>query len=330
MIHLHLTFNIIALIADSMSQNPHISVISPVYQSARLVDTLVERISTAVAGLTAHFEIILVEDGGTDDSWEQIQQNCTRDAHVRGIKLSRNFGQQAAIQAGLDASRGDFVVVLDCDLQDRPEEIPGLYAKAMEGFDVVIASRQERQDGRFKRMLSSMFNRAMAYLTETDQDASVANFALYSRKAVDALNEMRDYYRYYPLMSQWIGFPTVKVKTRHAQREDGHSSYSFSKSLKLAIDTMLMFSDKPLRLTIRLGVYLSLASIAAAMVLIALYFTGDVSAPGWTSLALLICFFSGSIISVLGIVGLYVGRIFETVKMRPTYLIDQETNQGDV
>jgi len=310
-----------------MPVSPHISVISPVYQSGNLVDSLVKRISAALDQLTSDYEIILVEDGGTDDSWQKIQENCARHPNLRGIKLSRNFGQQAAIQAGLDASSGQYVLVLDCDLQDRPEEIQHLYAKAMDGYDVVIASRQDRQDGFFKKMLSSLFNRVMSYLTETDQDASVANFALYSRKAVNALNEMHDYNRYYPMMAQWIGFRAVKVKIQHAQREDGKSSYSFRKRLSLAIDTMLMFSDKPLRLAIKAGVYLSLASIIAAMVLVLLYITGDVSAPGWMSLALLICFFSGSIISVLGIVGLYVGRIFETVKMRPTYLIDHELNK---
>ena len=310
-----------------MPVSPHISVISPVYQSGNLVDSLVKRISAALDQLTSDYEIILVEDGGTDDSWQKIQENCARHPNLRGIKLSRNFGQQAAIQAGLDASSGQYVLVLDCDLQDRPEEIQHLYAKAMDGYDVVIASRQDRQDGFFKKMLSSLFNRVMSYLTETDQDASVANFALYSRKAVNALNEMHDYNRYYPMMAQWIGFRAVKVKIQHAQREDGKSSYSFRKRLSLAIDTMLMFSDKPLRLAIKAGVYLSLASITAAMVLVLLYITGDVSAPGWMSLALLICFFSGSIISVLGIVGLYVGRIFETVKMRPTYLIDHELNK---
>ena len=139
--------------------------------------------------------------------------------------------------------------------------------------------------------MSSAFNRIMSYLTETDQDASVANFVLYSRKAVDALGKMHDYNRYYPMMAQWIGFRSVKVNIQHAEREDGKSSYSFRKRLRLAMDTMLMFSDKPLRLTVKAGVYLSGASLIAAFVLIVHYITSDVSAPGWMSLALLICFF---------------------------------------
>lgn len=310
-----------------MSSSPHITVVSPVYQCSSLVDTLVERISTALEALTPDYEIILVEDGGKDDSWQKIEHNCNARRGVRGIKLSRNFGQQAAIQAGLDASRGEFVVVMDCDLQDRPEEIRHLYAKAREGHDIVFASRQGRQDSFFKKFLSSLFNRVMGYLTETDQDASVASFTLYNRKAVNALSLMHDYNRYYPMMAQWIGFSTAKVKIQHAERPQGESSYSFRKRLKLAVDTMLMFSDKPLRLTVKAGVYLSLASLLAAFVLILNYIFSDVSAPGWMSLALLICFFSGSIISVLGIVGLYVGRIFETVKLRPTYLVDQEINK---
>lgn len=310
-----------------MSQSPHISVVSPVYLSGNLVDTLVERISSALEAIDPDYEIILVEDGGRDDSWEKIVDNCNRFSYVRGIKLSRNFGQQSAIQAGLDASRGEYVIVLDCDLQDRPEEIQHLYAKAMEGYDIVFARRQGRQDGFFKKIASSAFNKIMAYLTGTDQDSSVANFVLYNRKAVHALNQMHDYNRYYPMMAQWIGFRTAKVDIQHAQRQDGKSSYSFRKRLNVAVDTMLMFSDKPLRLTVKAGVYLACFSLLAACLLIINHVIGDVSAPGWMSLALLICFFSGSIISVLGIVGLYVGRIYETVKIRPTYLIDLEVNK---
>lgn len=310
-----------------MSKTVHISVVSPVYHADNIVDDLVERIAKAVALLTSDFEIILVEDGGRDNSWAKIQENCTKHSYVRGIKLSRNFGQQPAIQAGLDASTGEYVVVLDCDLQDRPEEIQYLYSKAKEGYDVVIASRQGRKDGWLKKMFSSVFNKVMAYLTETEQDSSVANFVLYSRKAVQALAKMQDSNRYYPMMMQWIGFRLIKVKIQHAEREDGRSSYSFRKRLKLAVNTMLTFSDKPLRIAVKMGVFLSIASVVTAIGLIVLYVTSDVKVPGWLSLALLICFFSGSIISVLGVVGLYVGRIFETVKGRPSYLIEKEINK---
>lgn len=310
-----------------MNGKPQFSIVSPVYSAENIVDKLVAEIVESIEQLTHNYEIILVEDGGPDHSWDKIKSNCSNYEKVRGIKLSRNFGQQAAIHAGLDASRGDWVVVMDCDLQDKPSEIAKLYTKALEGYDVVVASRQDRQDSRYKKILSSLFNRAMSYLTGTEQDSTVANFVLYSRKAVNALAKMQDYNRYYPMMMQWIGFSMAKVKIEHAEREEGESSYSFRKRLKLALDTMLTFSDKPLRMVVRWGVYIAIIAVLAAVILVIVYFIRSFKPPGWLSLALLITFFSGSIISVLGVVGLYVGRIFETVKGRPSYLVDEELNK---
>ena len=298
-----------------------ISIVSPVYRAESIVDNLVSRIITAVSKLTDSFEIILVEDCGPDNSWSKIQENCKKHTQVKGIKLSRNYGQQHAIQAGLDASKGKYVVTLDCDLQDQPEEIEKLLSKAKEGFEIVVASRKNRQDDIFKRFLSRIFYATLGYLTETKQDRTVANFVVYQRKAVDAMATLKDHNRYYPMLQQMIGFNYAKVDIEHAEREDGSSSYSFSKRLRLAMDTILTFSDKPLRLAVKFGVTLSFLSIVAAITMVILYFFSDVKAEGWASLALLLSFFSGIIISVLGMVGLYVGRTFESVKQRPTYII---------
>ncbi len=302
-----------------------ISIVSPVYRAENLVDKLVERIRNSVSKLTDSYEIILVEDCGPDKSWQKIQENCKKFKEIRGIKLSKNFGQQHAIQAGLDASKGKYVITMDCDLQDRPEEIEKLLNKAKEGYEIVVASRKNRQDDVFKKFLSHIFYKTLSYLTETEQDKTVANFVVYHRKAVDAIARLHDYNRYYPMLQQMVGFNYAKVEIAHAEREDGKSSYSFKKRLRLALNTILTFSDKPLRLTVKLGVLLSFLSICAAIIMIILYIFSDVKAEGWASLALLISFLSGAIISVLGMVGLYVGKTFESVKNRPTYIIQEET-----
>lgn len=307
-----------------MSEQVEISIVSPVYRAEVLVDKLVERIINSVSKLTDSYEVILVEDCGPDNSWVKIQENCKKHLVVKGVKLSRNYGQQHAIQAGLDASSGKYVITMDCDLQDRPEEIEKLLLKAKEGYEIVVASRKNRQDDFFKKFLSRVFYSTLGYLTETKQDRTVSNFVCYHRKAVDAMARIKDHNRYYPMLQQLIGFNYAKIDIEHAEREDGKSSYSFGKRLRLAMDTILTFSDKPLRLTVKFGVFLSFLSICSAIIMVVLYVFGDVKAEGWASLALLLSFFSGIIISVLGMVGLYVGRTFESVKHRPTYIIQEK------
>lgn len=303
-----------------------ISIVSPVYRSENLVGKLVDRIKGAMDSVTSNYEIILVEDCGPDNSWDRIKEQCQKDSRVKGIKLSKNSGQQHAIQAGLNASIGNYVVTMDCDLQDRPEEIHKLLNKAKEGYEIVVASRKNRQDDAFKKFLSHIFYKTLSYLTETRQDNTVGNFVVYQRKAVDAMALLKDRKRYYPMLQQLIGFNYAKIEIEHAEREDGKSSYSFKKRLNLAIDTILSFSDKPLRLTVKFGVFLSFFSICAAVTMVVLYFYSDIKVQGWASLALLMSFFSGTIISVLGVVGLYVGRTFESVKERPSYIIQETAN----
>lgn len=306
-----------------------LSIVSPVYKAETIINTLVERIISAVSKITDSYEIILVEDGGLDDSWQRIKENCIKHPEVTGIKLSRNYGQQHAIQAGLDASRGQYIITMDCDLQDRPEEIAKLLEKAKEGYEVVVASRTNRQDNKLKKYFSKLFYLVLSYLTETKQDDSVSNFVCYHKKAINAMNLIKDKNRYYPMLQQMIGFNYYKIQVNHAERADGDSSYSFSKRLRLAIDTILTFSDKPLKLSIKFGAILTFISIILAIILVGLYIFSDVEAQGWSSLALMMSFFSGIIISILGMVGLYVGRTFESVKNRPTYIIQENTRNLD-
>ena len=233
--------------------NISISVISPVYRAQGGVDALVTRIKAVLDNLGRQYEIILVEDGSPDKSWDEIASIASGDNRVKGVKLSRNFGQHNAISAGLKQARGEWVVVMDCDLQDRPEEIPALLQKAEEGHDIVLARRKRRKDGALKKFYSKLFYSVLGYLTGTKQDPSVANFGIYNRKVVDVINNMKQTNRYFPLLVQWAGFESTAIDVEHAQREVGKTTYSFNKALRLAMDVILAYSDRPLRLTIKLG-----------------------------------------------------------------------------
>lgn len=305
---------------------PLISIVSPVYRAEKIVDKLVERISEEVSKITENFEIILVEDGSPDDSWEAIERNCQKDTRVKGIKLSRNFGQHYAITAGLDAAKGKWIVVMDCDLQDRPEEIINLYTKALEGYDIVLASRHQRQDTFFKKFFSKIFYYILSYLTGTEQDPTIANFGIYSNKVIDSISKMRESIRYFPTMVRWVGFCRVKINVEHASRDEGSTSYNFSRLFNLALDIILAYSDRPIRLTIKLGFIISFISFCFAIITILQYLLGVISVSGYASLIISIWFFSGLIMTTLGIVGLYVGKTFEGVKNRPIYITEKTIN----
>lgn len=305
----------------------YLSVVTPVYQSEDVVDELVQRLISSVATFTDQFEIILVEDGGVDKSWKKIEENCKRDNRIKGIRLSRNFGQHYAITAGLDSALGQWIVVMDCDLQDRPEEIIALHQKALEGFDIVLAKRVERKDCFSKRFFSKQFYRVLSYLSGTRYDSTVANFGIYNKKVISSILRMQETIRYFPAMLNWVGFKTTGIVVEHAERPRGKSAYNFKKQLKLAIDILLAYSDKPLRLIVGLGVTISFIAFIFAFIIVYRYIKGDIAVLGYASIITSICFFSGVIVSVLGVVGLYVGKVFEGIKKRPSYLISEKINQ---
>lgn len=291
-----------------------------------MVDELVRRIKASLEPITSNYEIILVDDRGPDNSWGRIEAQAALDARVRGVRLSRNFGQHRAITAGLDFSRGEWVVVMDCDLQDQPEEIPKLLAYAQQQpAEIVFARRAERQDTFFKRFFSRAFYGVLSYLTDTKQDPAIANFGIYHRKAINAVESLRESIRYFPTMVRWVGFRTGAVDVVHAERAEGTSSYNFRRLINLALDIILAYSDKPLRLTVKLGLLVSAASFLMVLVTFVRFLTGNILVLGYTSLIISIWFFSGLMLSVLGMVGLYIGKTFEQVKNRPIYLVDQDT-----
>ena len=303
-----------------------ISIVSPVYGCKVCLAELYDRLVSSLSAITSSFEIILVNDACPQNSWEFIELLCERDERVKGINLSRNFGQHYAISAGLDHAKGKWVVVMDCDLQDRPEEIAKLYAKAQEGYDIVFGKRFERQDGFFKRLGSLVFNKVLEYFTETTQDNSVANFGIYSQKVVATINRYREQSRDFLLFARLVGFKSTAIEIQHAQRGHGKSSYTLRKLIRLAIDSIVSHSNKPLRLCIQLGFLISCLSVIFAVWLVIKYYFYHSPPEGWTSLMVSMFFMFGLLFAALGVVGLYIGKIFDEVKQRPLYIISETKN----
>ncbi|MBN1186717.1 MAG: glycosyltransferase family 2 protein [Bacteroidales bacterium] len=302
---------------------PYLSIISPVYNAENIIPQLVKRIIDSIVQITDNFEIILIDDGSSDQSWKIIEKQSEEYYNVKGIKLSRNFGQHYAITAGLDHSKGDWVVVMDCDLQDKPEEITKLHAKAIEGYDIVLARRYARKDRYYKKIFSIIFYRTLGYLTGSKLDETVANFGIYNKKVIEAVKQMRESIRYFPTMVKWTGFRTEKINVEHDYSIAGKSNYNLKKLLRLALDIILAYSDKPIRLLIKIGLMISVIAFIFALITLIRWIKGDIVVLGYTSIFISIWLLSGIIISTLGLVGLYVGKIFEGVKKRPIYVIDE-------
>jgi glycosyltransferase involved in cell wall biosynthesis len=304
-----------------------LSIISPVYRCESCIIDLIDRLTTSINTFTNDFEIIFVNDASPDDSWEVLKQIALENSKVKLINLSRNFGQHAAITAGLSEAVGEWMVVMDCDLQDLPEEIPNLYHKVQEGYDFVLAERSVRNDSFYKKMTSRIFYFVLSYLTGTKQDSTVANFGIYHRKVILEVLKMGDQIKFFPLMVKWVGFSSCKLPVKHAQRFEGSSSsYSFLKLLRLSSDVILSFSDKPLKILVKVGFFISILSVLFGIITFYSYMTGKIIVKGYASLIISLWFLSGLIISMLGLVGLYVGKSFDKVKNRQVYIINEKVN----
>jgi dolichol-phosphate mannosyltransferase len=307
-------------------QETLISVVSPVYGCGGTVIELYLRIKKALEAENLSFELLLIDDGSPDESWPAIEDLSRRDERVKGILLSRNFGQHNAIAAGLEHTRGEWVVVMDCDLQDQPEEIIKLYRKAQEGFDIVLGKRQERQDLFIKKFLSKTFYRVLSYLTQTEQDSTIGNFGIYRSEVIEAVCSLGDHQRFFPTLVKWVGFKHTSIEIDHSRRTIGKTSYSFRKTLNLALDVMLAFSDRPLKLIVKLGFTISVLAVFYTFLTLVRYVSGNIEVMGYTSLIISVWFFSGIIILILGIIGLYIGKTYEKVKDRPQYIIKNRLN----
>jgi dolichol-phosphate mannosyltransferase len=288
-----------------------ISIVVPVYKAENCLDELYCRLVAALETITPDFEIVLVEDCGGDNSWQVIEQLAAADPRVRGIQFSRNFGQHYGITAGLDHCHGDWVVVMDCDLQDRPEEIPRLYAKAQEGYDIVLARRAARQDPPLKRITSWLFYKIFSYLADIEYDGASGNF--------------RIMLRFFGGLVQWLGFPTTSIEVEHAERFEGNSTYTFAKLWKLATETIIAYSDKPLRIGVRFGFGMAALAFCYGMYILLRAWVYGSPIPGWNSLIVSLYFIGGIIIAMLGIIGIYLGKAFDESKKRPLYIVRRTT-----
>lgn len=303
---------------------PHLSVVIPVFQGENTLTDLYLRLKKTLLAITPDYEIILIDDGSTDLSWTTIENLAKKDKKVKGLKFVRNFGQHVAITAGLDLCNGDYVVVMDCDLQDPPEEIENLYKKIKTGYHVVLAKRKERKDHFFKKLSSYLFYKVLSFLSGKKYDSQVGCFRIISSQVVKNYRLMKDQVRFFISLVEWMGFPTTTIDIIHSPRSQGRSTYSFRKLLRLAVDIIISNSEKPLQLLIGLGFITSSSSFIAAIWIATRKILFNFSIPGWSSLIISIFFMGGLILLNLGLLGSYILKIFEQVKNRPLYIALQE------
>jgi glycosyltransferase involved in cell wall biosynthesis len=303
---------------------PAYSIVIPVHDEQECLPELITRLRDLMSELDGPAEIVLVDDGSRDDSYRLIADVCRTDARFHAIQLSRNFGHQLAITAGLDFASGDAVVVMDADLQDPPEVVLEMAARWREGCDVVHAVREHREgESAFKTATASWFYRLLARIGDVQVPGNAGDFRLVDRKAVDAFRLMRERNRYVRGMFGWVGFRQCTVTYTRLPRYAGRTKYPLRKMIKFAFDGIVSFSSAPLRLALRFGFLLSALSIAAAMGAIILKLAGAWEVPGWTSVIFAVTFLGGVQLLTIGVMGEYVSRIHDEVRGRPLYLVQE-------
>lgn len=306
-----------------------ISIVVPVYNEAEVLEQLFSRLYLLSSELEHELqcEMIFVDDGSSDGSLKILRRHACENDSVRVVSLSRNFGHQAAVTAGVDHSSGDYVALIDADLQDPPELIAEMLQLAKKGNDIVYGQRLSREgDTIFKRSTASVFYRAMNYLCDIDIPVDTGDFRLMTRRAVDAFSQLRESHRFVRGMVPWIGFQAAALPYHRQQRAAGNSKYPVSKMLQLASEAMLSFSTKPMSLVIRLGVSILILGVAFAIYILFLRLFSDTVVPGFTVIILLMTLLSGAQILIMGMIGAYIGRIFEQVKDRPLYIERERIN----
>ncbi len=310
------------------SETLKISVVVPCYQAESTILELCTRLGISLRRITSDFEIILVDDGSQDSTWDEISQITQINSSVLGIKLSRNFGQHNAITAGLAKSKGDWVVVMDCDLQDRPEEIINFYKKAQDGYQVVVGIRNLRKDNFFKRISSIAFYAVFQKMTGTKFDKRLGNYGIYSRKVIDGVLELKEQHRSFGLMVLWVGFSRAEINIQHDFRGSGKSTYKLTHRTVLALDSIISHTNKLLYGSINLGLLIAGTSLVLVAMLIGRYLFFGITTEGWTSLAISVYFTSGILLAAVGLLGVYVGKVFNETKARPIYIIESQTNEN--
>jgi glycosyltransferase involved in cell wall biosynthesis len=304
---------------------PQLSVVIPAYNSEACIRELTRRLQAELPAITEDYEIVFIEDGGEDGSWGIICDLAARDRRIRGLQFSRNFGQHFALTAGLDYAAGDWIVIMDCDLQDPPEFIKTLYTKALEGYDVVLARRITNGAAPSQPLTSKLFYRVFDYMTDTRSDPAIGAFRILSRRVRDAFVSMREESRYFGGLMQWMGFPSTSVDVPRAVRFAGTSTYTFRKRLALALPAILAFSNKPLLIVVNIGFLISAAALAFGILIALRKVLYGTPVEGWTSVIVSLYFLTGMIMVTLGVVGIYVGKVFEQTKARPLYIVRRTT-----
>lgn len=301
-----------------------LSVVVPLFNEEDVLPILRTRLAQVLGGLDCTWEVVLVDDGSTDRTMELIRQFAREDPRYRGVLLSRNHGHQLALTAGLDHSHGDAVVVIDADLQDPPELIPEMIARWSQGYDVVFAQRISREsDTVMKRATAHAFYWLVRWLSKVDIPQNVGDFRLMDRKVVEALRRMPERFRFVRGMVAWVGFRQCAITFERAARAAGTTKYPWRKMISFALDAIFSFSVSPLRAATLLGVLTTLASAAAVLWTVYLRFVMNTTIPGYSALIVAVLLLGGLNLTLLGIVGEYVGRIYVEVKQRPLYLVSE-------
>ena len=303
---------------------PRYSFVIPVYNEEETLRELFGRLRAVLDTLDGEAEVILVDDGSTDASYRTLLELHAADERFKAVRLTRNFGHQIALTAGLDFALGDAVVIMDADLQDPPELVPELARRWQEGYDIVHAVRSERRaDPWLKRVTAGVFYRLLRRLANVDVPLDVGDFRLVDRRALDAFRTLRERHRYVRGMFAWLGFRQTGVEYRRPARFAGETKYPFRKSLRLAVDGIVSFSHVPLRLALVVGLFISVVSFGIGLFAIGAKLAGAFVVPGWASLLVVVSFLGGVQLVVMGMMGLYVARIYDEVKARPLYLISE-------
>lgn len=311
-----------------MENNVVCSVVIPVYNEEEVVNECYSRIKKVMDSTNEKYEIIFVNDGSRDNTRQMLKEICRVDGNVKMIDFSRNFGHQSAITAGMNYSVGEAVVVIDADLQDPPEVILRMLEKWKEGYQVVYGKRLKREgESIFKKATAKLFYRLLARLTEFDIPVDAGDFRLIDRKVCDALNKISEKNRYVRGIISWLGFNTTYVEFVREKRYAGKTKYPLRKMIKFATDAVVSFSYKPLRITSYLGMVLSVVSFLYLIVALFLKLFNVIdTVQGWMSIVAISLFFNGIVLLVLGIMGEYIGRIYDEVKARPLYVVNEFVN----
>ena len=300
-----------------------ISVVSPVYQNEGSLEKLTSEIISAVSNNFSDYEIILVDDGSSDHSWEIIEKLASKNPKIKGIKLSRNFGQQVSTSVGINKSKSNWICTIDADLQDPPSSIISFYQKAIEGYDIVYGVTSDKKSSLYRKYTSKTYFWLINKLTGQNLHPGLTSFTLFSRKVADEHKKFSDLNKNHVFVLNWLGFKSAFVMFPREKRFEGQSSYKLSSLLKYAFAGIYFFPANFISHFVKFGFVVSLLSFLYSLILVAKYFLYNIQ-PGWTSLAVLVSFFGGFILFSIGMIGLYVGKIFEEVKQRPPYVIDRE------